>query len=82
MPDVQDLDAACLLRDIIEDAVGAEYNLSQRTTRTSGIRGSDERKRTENRGVVEDATPKPIRRLLVALCDVRADVVEISNRRI
>jgi|GEM_PF-6279877 len=79
MPNMQDFYPPFFLHDIIENAVGAENNLAQRSLCTSRICWTNKRKRSENSNVFQDTAPHFLCGVRVVLGNVVADLMEIRE---
>jgi len=82
VPDVKNLDAEGLLADVVEDAVGPKDDLTQSPSRAARIGGANKWKRRQNANMFEYAPPDPAGCLRVMLGDIRADLLEVRNRRL
>jgi hypothetical protein len=82
VPDVKNLDAEGILADVVENAVSTKDDLTQCSSHAARIRGANKWEGRQNANVVEYAPSEPDGCLRVMLGGIRANLLEVRNRRV
>jgi hypothetical protein len=80
VPNMENFDSTCLLRNIVKDAIGAEHDFAQRPACPSRIRRTDEREGRKDPHVVQNPSSHPPCRLRVMPCDVGTNLMKVRDR--